>query len=319
MKRQAILSKQQRLNATHHLACKYCSMVWELDVDGRSRDKSQIWKQILPDAIWRVIQRIQTSGTFIWLLCIGLWSSFPLHLLFFLRFLGWLHCGFALPQDHLFFLVPCQMSMHQIVVTLKRSATCRSLSFSRLNLSHGLLIPPVYLQFQLHCHYNQVVVTVDFCSRECSTLGSNDTGFDSLRCDDLVNLIVCGAIGWMPGCLLFLPIVHRHQVKISIPVFLYNEVFHGISLMVPSSCLWNSSTRSFSWHKLTWVHVFVRLWYFLVWVRCGLWRFCWKLVCSWWSTLFSFCLLWSPLCVVAWCHSLQTKSHDLLLLTSHTF
>ena len=41
------------------------------------------------------------------------------------------------------------------------------------------VILQVFLQFQLHCHHNQVVVAVDIRSRKCSALSSFDAGLES--------------------------------------------------------------------------------------------------------------------------------------------
>ena len=65
----------------------------------------------------------------------------------------------------------------------------------------GLLLPGIsvfLLQFQLHRHYDQVVVTVDICSRKLSALSSVDTGLESPWCENIVNLVVCDAIRRMP-------------------------------------------------------------------------------------------------------------------------
>ena len=57
------------------------------------------------------------------------------------------------------------------IIGSNKSATSGSFSFSGLNLS---LEPQILLEFQLHRHHDQVMVTVDICSRKCSAPGSID-------------------------------------------------------------------------------------------------------------------------------------------------
>ena len=62
------------------------------------------------------------------------------------------------------------------------------------------MTPEILLQFQLHRHHNQIVVTVGICSRICSALGSVDAGLESPWCANIVDLVVYDAIGRMPRC-----------------------------------------------------------------------------------------------------------------------
>ena len=70
----------------------------------------------------------------------------------------------------------------------------------KVELESSAVTPHVLLQFQLHRHHDQVVVTIDICTRKCSALGSVDAGLKSPWCENIVDLVVCDAIGRMPRC-----------------------------------------------------------------------------------------------------------------------
>ena len=57
------------------------------------------------------------------------------------------------------------------------------------------MTPQILLQFQLYRRHDQVVVTVDICSLKCSALGSVDAGLESPWYENIVDLVVCDAIG----------------------------------------------------------------------------------------------------------------------------
>ena len=62
------------------------------------------------------------------------------------------------------------------------------------------MTPQGLLQFQLNRHHDQVVVTIDICTRKCSALRSVDAGLESPWCENIVDLVVCDAVGRMPRC-----------------------------------------------------------------------------------------------------------------------
>ena len=86
------------------------------------------------------------------------------------------------------------------IVASNGFAACGSYSFSRLNSSLAAVISQVCLQLQVHCHHNHVVATVDIRSRVCSALCTVDAVLESLWCENIVDLVVCDAIGRASHC-----------------------------------------------------------------------------------------------------------------------